>query len=80
MFTKKNIQVLLKEVDKCLNPATKRPTTPEDECNNMLIMGNCPIKFLRVFSNDTYFKSRYSQFILKKKVISVSFNSYCAYY
>ena len=63
MFTKKNIQVLLKEVDKCLNPATKRPTTPEDECNNMLIMEKCPIKCLRVFSNDTYFKSHCSQFI-----------------
>ena len=67
MFTKKNIQVLLKEVDKCLNPTTKRPTTPEDECNNMLIMKKCgPIKFLHVFSNDTYFKSHYSQFIFKK--------------
>ncbi|XP_048739977.2 uncharacterized protein LOC125654190 isoform X5 [Ostrea edulis] len=31
LFSKKNIQVLLKEVEKCLNPATKRPSTPEDE-------------------------------------------------
>lgn len=32
VFSKKSIQVLLKEIEKCLNPTTKRPATPDDEC------------------------------------------------
>eukprot|EP00105_Crassostrea_gigas_P035802 XP_019919950.1 PREDICTED: uncharacterized protein LOC105321045 [Crassostrea gigas] len=31
VFSKKSIQVLLKEIEKCLNPTTKRPATPDDE-------------------------------------------------
>lgn len=32
VFSKKSIQVLLKEIEKCMNPTTKRPATPDDEC------------------------------------------------